>query len=142
MNIKKKSVLPNNLFVDTQEQLSNQFFNVSNYTILESIPEILCEWWSNTRKDIREFLDSEGFSSVIDDKMFVDVLLGKYYFSNYFLMLIREKLPYHVTLEKLYHINKNFMKNHRDAELLKINEALVIKMLKAFYAQKRKKREQ
>ena len=61
MHIKKEIKLPGNEQVDREENLSQQFLNISHYTVLEDIPEILCEWWSRTKKDLRSFLKDEGF---------------------------------------------------------------------------------
>ena len=142
MNLKKKSDIPNNPYVDKEEQLTEQFFNVSHYTLMEDIPEMLCEWWSSTQKDITAFLADEGLSEFLDEKKFIDVLLGKHYFSNYFLMLVKEKIPYNVTIEKLYRSNKNFIKRHQEAELLKVDDALIISVLKDTYAKRKKARTQ
>lgn len=139
---KRKLSLSDNPHFDREEQLSEQFLNISSYTLLDDIPEMLCEWWSSTKKDLHTFLVDEGLTQIIDDKTFENIVLGKYYFSNYFLLFIKEKLPYNVSIEKLYRHNKNFIKEHKEAEELRVNEELIVKWLKDFYAQKSTKRKQ
>ena len=141
MHIKKKPELPNNPYLDKEENLSTQFLNISHYTLLDDIPEMLCEWWSATKKEVRTFIQDEGLSEFVDDKTFIDILLGKYYFSNYFLMLIREKLPYNISIEKLYRSNKKFIQSHRAASKLIVDDRLIIKALKGVYAQKKDDRD-
>ena len=142
MNIKKEIKLPNNDQVDREENLSNRFLNISRYTLLEDIPEMLCEWWSGTEKDLQSFLKDEGLSEVIDEQTFIDIVLKKYYFSDRFLVFLKDKVPYNVSIEKLYRRNKTFMKKHPEAECLKLNEELVSRLLKGVYDQKKEDRRQ
>lgn len=140
MNIKKEIMLPGNEYFDKEEKLSEQFLHISPYTLLESIPEMLSEWWASTQKDMHTFLEDNGLSKVIDDKTFTDILLGKYYFSDTFLVLLKEKIPYNISLEKLYWHNKSFIKKHSKAEQLKTDDDLVINLLKEIRAKKKEEK--
>lgn len=53
-------------FEDKAENLSTQYLNICNYTLLTSIPEMLSEWWTYSGKSIEEFLESEELSEVYD----------------------------------------------------------------------------
>ena len=106
MNVKKEINLPANQYVDRAEKLSDRFLNISCYTLLESIPEMLSEWWTASKQDIPSFSHNTELSKIITEKDFIDIVVGKYYFSNTFMMLIKEKIPYKVTFNTLYHLIK------------------------------------
>lgn len=126
-------------FEEKAENLSTQYLNICNYTLLTSIPEMLSEWWTYSGKSIEEFLESEELSEVIDEKTFVDVLVGKYTFTNQFLPLIRDKMPYNVTLNKLYSLNKSFRAEHPEAKLLQVDNDKLHAVLRKIYLRKKEK---
>lgn len=55
-------------YEDKPESLSAQYFNICNYTLMISIPEMLSEWWSYSGKSVKEFLESEELSEIINEK--------------------------------------------------------------------------
>ena len=127
-------------FDDKPESLSTQYFNICNYTLMTSIPEMLSEWWSYSGKSVAEFLESEELSEVINEKTFVDILVGKYKLTNQLLPLIRAKVPYNVSLNKLYSLNKNFSVEHPKAKLLYVDNEKLHALLRKIYLQKKEKR--
>ena len=142
MNIKKELNLSANEYFERTESLSEGFLHISHYTLLDGVPEILSEWWSSTLKDMNSFLKDEGLSEVIDDKTFTDILIGKYHFSNAFLLFIHEKLPCKIKIETLYRYNKLFMKQHPNAQRLKTDDEAIRDILRRNFARKRQKRKQ
>lgn len=120
--------------------LSKQYLNISYYTLLTSIPEMLSEWWSYSGKDVKNFIKDEDLSEIIDEKTFADILIGRYKFTNQFLSLMRAKIPYDITLDKLYFLNKTFEKEHPEAETLCVDSDKLHLLLRKIYLQKKEKR--
>lgn len=127
--------------VDRDDIVSRKFMNISSYTVLENIPEMLSEWWSNSGKDMKTFLKDEDLINITDEQTFTEILVGKYSFPTCFLLLLKEKLPYNVTLEKLYHLNKDFCKKHSGVPVLKTSADTILSVLKKIYKTKKEKRQ-
>ena len=131
----KEKLLPK--FNDEDKSLSIQYLNINRYTLLTSIPEMISEWWAYSGKSAEDFLKSEELSEVIDEKIFIDILIGKYKFSTRFLSLLQEKIPYNITLNKLYSLNKSFAAEHPEAEILSVDSNKLQSLLRKIYLRKK-----
>lgn len=116
------------------------FLNISYYRVLDSVPEIISEWWSSTGKDINTFLKDEHLSEILDEQMFINIITGKYNLDIKFLLLIKEKIPCDMQIEKLYRLNQKFCKLHREVEDLPIKGEALVALLKQLYIEKKEQR--
>ena len=136
MGLLLKTVFENQK-LDRLDHVSKKFVNKSPYDIFDNIPEILCEWWSNSGKDMRTFLEEKELSKFISEKTFENILLGKHNFSEHFLILLSSKIVPKVTLERLYWLNRNFAKAHPEATELKTDKSQILDFLKKKHTQKK-----
>ena len=123
-----------------ETSVSTRFLNVGAYSVLDNIPEFLCEWWSSTQKEMHTFLEDEKLSQFISDDAFKDILLGKYYFSDHFLLLLSKKLSNKVTLNRLHALNKKFIQAHPEATELIVNKKQILDFLRKEYKEKKEKK--
>lgn len=103
-----------------ESNLEKKYVTFNVYSALSSIPEIMCEWWASSGKDINSFLKDVELDTIITEEQFIDSILGKYYFSNAFMYLIKLKLPNIIATEKLYYLNNQLRKSN--ASKLKLDK--------------------
>lgn len=85
---------------------------------ISKLSEVFLEWYlfeSDTEKNIKIFLESEGLSDVFTETQFMDLMFGKAYLDSVLLQFVALKLPFYVVSKKLRHINA---KHGKDAYLI------------------------
>ena len=75
---------------------------------ISKLSEVFLEWYlfeSDTEKNIKTFLESEGLSDVFTETQFMDLMCGKAYLDDVLLQFVVLKLPFYVAFKKLRRIN-------------------------------------
>ena len=80
---------------------------------ISKLSEVFLEWYlfeSDTEKNIKTFLESEGLSDVFTETQFMDLMCGKAYLDNVLLQFVALKLPFYIAFNKLQRINAQHAK--------------------------------
>ncbi|MBR3510708.1 MAG: hypothetical protein IKN73_01450 [Alphaproteobacteria bacterium] len=75
---------------------------------ISKLSEVFLEWYlfeSDTEKNIKTFLESEGLSDVFTETQFMDLMCGKAYLDNVLLQFVALKLPFFLTVGRLCRLN-------------------------------------
>ena len=81
---------------------------------ISKLSEVFLEWYlfeSDTEKNIKTFLESEGLSDVFTETQFIDLMCGKAYLDDVLLQFVALKLPFYVAFNKLKRVNAKHSKD-------------------------------
>ena len=98
-----------NLNIDNPDMcVVNNSLKDSECGSISSLSEVFLEWYlfeSDTKKNIKIFLESEGLSDVFTKTQFMDLMCGKAYIDDVLLNFVALKLPFPLTVGRLCRLN-------------------------------------